>query len=107
MSSYSSKVSSNDDENSSDHDERSKVRYQDLLDSILQEMSPQIKNKFAEVFRMSWGKAKPRGRSGTEYIVPRIANCGKKSLEADFRIGTHWPKLENGYKLNITVYLKY
>ena len=86
LSSYSSKVSSDDDEYSSDHDERSKVRYQDLLDSILQEMSPQIENKFAEVFRMSWGKAKPKGRSCTEYIVPRIANCGKKSISTFWNV---------------------
>ena len=43
LSSYSSKVRSDDEEYSSDDDDQGKCRYQDLLDSVQEEMGSQLK----------------------------------------------------------------
>ena len=64
MSSYSFVVRSYDEDYSSDDDERGKDRYQDLLDSLQEDMGPPIESEFAEVCGKIWGKAKPTGRSG-------------------------------------------
>ena len=50
LSSYSSKVRSDDEEYSSDHGDRGKGRYKDLLNSVQEEMGPPIENVFAEVY---------------------------------------------------------
>ena len=49
LSSYSSKIRSDDEECSSDDDERGKGRYQDLLNCVQEEMGPQIESEFAEI----------------------------------------------------------
>ena len=61
---YSSRVRSDDEEYSSDNDERGKDRYNDLLDSIRGEMGSPIENKLPEVCTKIWGKAKPKDLSG-------------------------------------------
>ena len=53
---YSSRVRSDDEEYSSDNDERGKDRYNDLLDSIQEEMGSPIENKLPEVCTKIWGK---------------------------------------------------
>ena len=54
LSSYSSKVRSDDEEYSSDHDDRGKGRYKDLLNFVQEEMGPQLKT----CFRSYMGKGK-------------------------------------------------
>ena len=76
LSSYSSKVRSDDEEYSSNDDEQGKARYQDLLDSVQEKMGSPIERKFAEVCGKIWGKAKPKGRSGDEFKNILIhSNC--------------------------------
>ena len=65
MSSYSSKVRSDDEEYSSDDDEQDKGRYQDLLDSVQEETSSPTESEFAEVCGKIWEKAKRKGCSST------------------------------------------
>ena len=64
LSSYSSKVRSDDEEYCSDDDEQSKGRHQDLLDSAQEEMSLPTESKFVEVCEETWEKAKPKGSPG-------------------------------------------
>ena len=59
--SYSSKARSDDEEFSSDDEDR----YQDLLDSVQEEMASPIKSEFVEVCGKILGKAKPKGCSST------------------------------------------
>ena len=78
LSSYSSKVRSDDEKHSSDDDEQGNGRYQDLLDSVQEEMSPPMESEFAEVCGNIRGKAKPKGRSSTRNEFKNIlipSNC--------------------------------
>ena len=65
LSSYSCSVRNDNEECSSDDDEQGKVRYQDLVDSIQEEMGLPIESKFSEVCGNIWGKTKPKGHSST------------------------------------------
>ena len=78
LSSYSSKVRSDEEEYSSDDDERGKGKYQHLLDSVQEEIGPPIESEFAEVCGKILGKAKPKRRSSTgdefeNVLIP--SNC--------------------------------
>ena len=76
LSFYSSKVRSDDEEYSSDDDEQGKGKYQDLLDSVQEEMGSPVESEFPEVCGKIWGKAKPKGRLGDELkniLIP--SNC--------------------------------
>ena len=78
MSTYSSEVRSDDEEYSSNNDEWSKGRYQDLLDSVKDKMGHSIEREFAEVCGKIYGKTKPKGRSGTRDEFKNIlipSNC--------------------------------
>ena len=65
LSSYSSKVRSDDEEYSGDDDEQDNGRYQDLLDSVQEEMSSPTESEFAEVCGKICEKAKQKGCSST------------------------------------------
>ena len=56
LSSYSSKVRSDDEEYSSDDDDEGKSRHQDLLDYIQEGMGSPIESEFVEVCRKICGK---------------------------------------------------